>query len=181
MQLRLKQPGPAALLLVMAWFLLMCPAKAQWVNDQPVWEYEDDTPTIDIKVRLDLHDITIAWQVANDYHNKRFKPEFLRRESENVAFATGWEASFAPYWVGFNDYLYRYVESKIRTAQRLQAPGTVDLAHQQLRGRMVMVTEALVEKARALTSVLEDDTVIRKWEIFIRRLEYLEETIKELE
>lgn len=166
------------------WLALQCvwgKAEAQWQNTQPVWEYEDETPVIEIKVRLDIHNITIAWQTAKDYHDKRFKPEYLRREGENAAFAAQWNARFAPYWTAFNDYLYRYVESKIRTAQRLQAPGTVDLDHQQLRGRMVMVTEALVEKARELTFYLEDDTVIGKWEIFIRRLEYLEETIKELE
>ncbi len=157
-------------------------AQSPWENDDPIWEYEDESPIIPIQVLLDIHDIKQAWTVAIKAHDKRFKPEFNRREGQNPAFASEWTYSFAPYWVGFNDYLYRYVASKLQVEARMVVPGKiVDLSHSQLRGRTLMVTKALVEKARDLTHLLENDIVIEKWEIFVERLETLEETIKELD
>ncbi|KKK57269.1 hypothetical protein LCGC14_3056160 [marine sediment metagenome] len=55
----------------------------------------------------------------------------------------------------------------------------VDSDHSQLAGVTRGVLENLTETARDLTFYLEDDIVISKWEIFIRRLNNLEDKFKD--
>ena len=153
----------------------------QWQNEQPIWEYEDDSPEIPIDVRLKLFNLKKAYDRAGDYHNDHFVEEYTRREYPNTAFAWRWE-SFQARWIAFNDYLQRYSRSILVNAAYVTAGRTtVDFDHAQLAGTTRMVLEALVEKARLLTFYLEDDTVRTRWEIFVDRLETLEEVIKELD
>lgn len=154
--------------------------EAQWVNDQPVWEYEDESPKIPIDVRLKIFNLGMAYQKAGDYHNDHFVQEYTRREYPNEAFAARWKPFFAR-WIALSDYLRRFNRSVWVNASSVTAGAkTVNIEHSQLGGRTLMVLENLVETARGLTFYLEDDTVIMRWEIFIRRLRTLEEELKEL-
>lgn len=153
-----------------------------WANDEPWWKYEDSTPVIPLDVRIKLHNISQAWSLSYEYHNRRFKPVFNQRERQNVAFATRWHAGFAPYWAALSATLYKYISSKLQFESRTAVPGmAIDIDHMRLVARTRMVAAALAEKARVLTLYLEDDTVRARWEIFTQRLITLEEAIKELD
>lgn len=164
------------------WLALQCvwgKAEAQWVNDEPMWEYEDDTPVIPADVRLKMHALSQAYHMAGDYHNDRFVPEYQRRELENLLFRSRWNA-FRARWIGFNDYLARFERSVWVNAGSVTAgSNVVNLEHSQLQGTTRGVLAALVDTARDLTSYLEDDTVRSRWEIFIARLVTLEDTLKD--
>lgn len=161
-------------------FLSLAHVHCQWMNDQPVWEYEDDTPVIPIDVRLKLFTLNKAYHNAGDYHNDHFIAEYTRREHPNVAFTRRW-AIFRVRWIGFNDFLLRYKRSIMVNAGSITAGAKViNLKHTQLAGTTRMVLEALVETAKDLTFYLEDDTVRTRWEIFIRRLNNLEDALEAL-
>jgi len=164
------------------WMAAVTVAHAQggWDNVDPIWEYEDDTPTIPVDIRLKLFNLDKAYHNAGDYHNDHFVKEYIRREHPNVAFGRYW-VSFRARWIGFNDYLHRFQRSIFVNASSVSASGTtINIDHVQLAGTTRMVLEGLVETARDLTYYLEDDIVIQKWEIFIVRLTNLEEEFKEL-
>ena len=153
---------------------------AQW-NTDPIWEYKDDSPVIPADVRLKLWNVDKAFSRAYEYHNKKFKTEFNKRETGDREFADRWKTSFVPYWTAFVNYLYRYTRSAQLNASYITADSKIlNLEHSQLHGTTLMVARALVRRARDLTSLLEDGIVIKKWEIFIDRLETLEDTIKKL-
>jgi len=154
--------------------------QSPWENNDPLWEYEDETPQIPIDVRLKLFNLGMAYHKAGEYHNDHFVREYSNREHPNAAFERGW-ITFYGRWVAFNDYLRRYERSvRVNASSVTVGAKTINLAHSQLAGRTRMVLANLVETARDLTFYLEDDIVIKKWEIFIVRLENLEDTIKEL-
>lgn len=155
-------------------------AQTQWENDAPWWTYEDDSPVIPVDVRLELFNLGKAYHRAGDYHNDHFIGEYSRREHPNAAFAFRWN-SFRARWLAFNHYLERFQRSVLLNAASVSASKTyINFDHAQLAGRTRMVLEAMVETARDLTFYLEDDIVISKWEIFIRRLNNLEDEFKEL-
>ncbi len=168
-----------AVCFVVAWGIAR--GQGGWTNDQPVWEYEDDSPVIPVDIRLKIFNLDMAYNKAGDYHNDHFVKEYTRREHPNAAFAWKW-ATFAARWVGFNDYLERFQRSVLVNAGTVTAGAkVVNLEHSQLAGTTRMVLEALVETARDLTYYLEDDIVIKKWEIFIDRLTQLEDTLKDFD
>ena len=152
----------------------------QWRNDQPLWEYEDETPVIPVDIVLKLFNLTKAYHRAGDYHNDHFKPQYSRREHPNAAFAWRWEP-FASRWIGFNEFLRRFERSVRVNASHITADRvTIDLDHSQLAGQTRMVLRGIIKQAKDLTSYLEDDIVIEKWETFITRLTQLEEKLKDL-
>ena len=154
-------------------------AQSPWENDDPWWTYEDDSPVIPVDVRLKLFNLQKAYNQAGDYHNENFKREYSRREHPNDAFVLRW-TSFRARWIAFNDYLARFQHSVLVNAATVSASGTyVDFDHSQLAGVTRGVLENLTETARDLTFYLEDAIVISKWEIFIRRLNNLEDKFKE--
>lgn len=154
-------------------------AQTQWENDAPWWTYEDETPVIAADVRLKLFELGKAYHRAGDYHNDTFIPEYTNREYPNAAFAWRWH-SFWARWIGFNDYLRRFQRSVLLNASTVSASKTyINFDHAQLAGRTRGVLEALVETARDLTFYLENDIVISKWEIFIVRLNNLEDKFKD--
>jgi len=160
--------------------LVYARGQSPWENNDPLWEYEDDSPVIPIDVRLKFFNLDRAYNNAGDYHNDHFVREYSRREHPNAAFERGWVTFYAR-WVGFNDYFARFQRSILVHAGSVSVGSkTVSIKHSQLVGRTSMVLANLVETARDLTFYLEDDIVIKKWEIFIVRLENLEDTIKEL-
>ena len=155
-------------------------AQSDWENDAPWWTYEDETPVIPIDVRMKMFDLNKAYHRAGDYHNDHFIKEYSSREHPNAAFEGRW-LSFRGRWIAFNDYLQRFERSVWLNASAVSASKTyVDFDHAQLAGTTRMVLANLVETARDLTFYLEDDIVISKWEIFIRRLSNLEDEFKEL-
>ena len=161
---------------------LVCAKAAQspWENDEPWWTYEDDSPVIPADVRIKLFNLDKAYTRAGDYHNVSFIKEYSRREHPNVAFMLRW-ASFRARWISFNDYLQRFNRSVLVNAAYITTGRTmVDFDHAQLAGTTRAVLTNLVETARELTFYLEDDIVISKWEIFIVRLNHLEEEFKDL-
>lgn len=154
-------------------------AQSQYENDAPWWTYEDDSPVIPADVRIKFFELDKAYHRAGDYHNEDFIKEYSRREHPNAAFTRQW-TSFRARWIGFSAYLARFNRSVLVNASFVTASRTVvDFDHAQLAGTTRMVLEALVETARDLTFYLEDDIVITKWEIFIVRLEYLEDKFKD--
>ena len=151
-----------------------------WENDEPWWEYEDETPILPADVRLKMFNLDKAYNRAGDYHNEDFKREYTRREHPNAAFAWKWNA-FLARWVGFNDYYAQYQRSVLVNASAVSASKTyIDFDHAQLAGATRAVLEGVVDTARDLTPYLEDDIVIKKWEIFIGYLEELEDKLKDL-
>lgn len=155
-------------------------AQSQWENDTPWWVYEDDSPVIPADVRLKLFNLGKAYHRAGDYHNDHFLKEYSRREYPNAAFKERWQ-SFRARWIAFSDYLTRFERSVLRNAATVSASKTyINFDHAQLAGTTRMVLENLVETARDLTFYLEDDIVIKKWEIFVVRLNHLEDEFKEL-
>ena len=151
-----------------------------WSNDEPWWEYEDETPIIPMDVRLKMFELNKAYERAGDNYNENFVQEYSRREHPNAAFERGW-LSFYARWISFNDYLQRFERSVWLNASTVSATKThIDFDHVQLAGRTRMVLEGLVETARDLTPYLENDIVIKKWEIFIGYLEELEDKLKDL-
>lgn len=168
-----------AVCFVAAWGIAR--GQGEWMNDEPWYEYEDDSPVIPVDVRLKIFNLDKAYNRAGDYHNDHFVGEYTRREQPNDAFAIRW-ASFRARWIGFNDYLARFQHSVLVNAASVSASGTtIDFDHSQLFGTTRMVLEGLVEAARDLTYYLEDDIVIKKWEIFINRLAQLEDTLKDFD
>ena len=154
-------------------------AQSDWENDAPWWTYEDESPVIPVDVRLKLFELDKAYNRAGDYHNDHFVREYTRREHPNAAFALRW-TTFRARWIGFNDYLTRFRRSVLVHASSVSASKThINFDHAQLAGTTRMVLEAVVEAARDLTFYLEDDIVISKWEIFIVRLENLEDRFKD--
>lgn len=152
-----------------------------WTNDEPIWEYEDESPQIPADVRLKMHALDQAYHLAGDYHNERFQREFLLREPYNTQFGDRW-AVFAARWVGFNDYLARFQRSVWVNAGAVTAGSkVVNIEHTQLAGRTRAVLSKIIDTARDLTSYLEDDIVVSKWEIFIARLVTLEDTLKDFD
>ncbi len=155
-------------------------AQSDWENDAPWWTYEDDSPVIPVDVRLELFNLGKAYHRAGDYHNETFIKEYSRREHPNAAFMLRW-TSFRARWIAFNDYLQRFQRSVLLNASTVSASKTyINFDHAQLAGATRAVLEKTVETARDLTFYLEDDIVISKWEIFIRRLTNLEDEFKEL-
>jgi hypothetical protein len=164
-------------------FLVMQPlAHCQWMNDDPIWEYEDETPIIPADVRLKMHDLSQAYNQAGDYANKHFLKEYRLRDPYNTEFSVRWQLSFFPRWIAFNDYLDRYQRSVWINASSVSATGTtVDLQHSQLAGATRNVARNLVSTAQGLTPYLENDKVVAKWEIFINRLKNIVDALQELE
>jgi hypothetical protein len=164
---------------VVAWGIAR--GQGGWTNDQPLYEYEDESPVIPIDIRLKLFNLSMAYTKARDYHNEVFKREYTRREHPNAAFARKW-STFVARWVGWNSYMDRYTLSVQTNASFITAGSkTINLEHSQLAGTTRMVLEGLVEAARDLTFYLEDDIVINKWEIFIKRLAQLEDALKDFD
>ncbi len=154
--------------------------QSEWENDAPWWTYEDDSPVIPADVRMKMFELNKAYERAGDYHNEIFVEEYTRREHPNAAFERRW-VSFRARWIAFNDYLERFQRSVLLNAASVSASKTyIDFDHAQLAGTTRAVLEKTVETARDLTFYLEDDIVISKWEIFIRRLSNLEDEFKEL-
>ncbi len=152
-----------------------------WMNDDPWWEYEDESPIIPIDVRLKLFNLDKAYHQAGDYHNDHFIKEYSRKEPSNAAFAWRWK-SFRARWISFSSYLARFNRSVLVNAAYITASRTmVDLDHSQLGGTTNAVLKGLVESAKDLTPYLEDDIVIKKWEIFIGYLKELEDKLKDLQ
>lgn len=152
-----------------------------WENDAPWWTYEDESPVIPVDVRIKRFNLDMAYHKAGEYHNDHFVKEYVNREHPNAAFAWRW-TSFRARWLAFNDYLARYQHSVLINAASVSASGTtINIDHAQLAGGTLMVLENLVETARDLTYYLEDDIVIGKWEIFIRRLTQVEDALKDFE
>ena len=151
-----------------------------WRNPDPIWEYEDDSPVIPADIRLKIFNLDKAYHQAGDYHNDHFEPEYSRREPYNDAFVWRW-LTFQARWVSFNDYLQRFRRSVLVNAGTVTAGAKViNLEHSQLAGRTLGVLKGVTNKARDLTSYLEDDIVVEKWEIFVDQLEKLEDKLKEL-
>jgi len=152
----------------------------QWNNDQPWWEYEDETPVIQVDVVMKLYKLEKAYNRAGDYHNDHFKPTYSRREHPNDAFARRWLA-FSARWVGFNEYLQRFERSVKVNASSITADRTIiNFKHSELANNTRAVLAGIVDRTRDLTLYLEDDIVIEKWETFIKRLHQLEEKSKDL-
>lgn len=155
-------------------------AQSPWENDDVWYDYEDDSPVIPVDVLLKRFNLNMAYNKAGEYHNDHFVKEYSYREHPNAAFAWRW-TTFRGRWIAFNDYLERFQRSVLVNAGSVSASGTtVNFEHAQLAGTTRLVLENLVETARDLTFYLEDDIVISKWEIFIRRLNTLEDEFKEL-
>lgn len=156
-------------------------ANAQdWRNDAPWWTYEDDSPVIPADVRLKFFNLDRAYNRAGDYHNGTFVKEYSRREHPNAAFMRKW-TSFRARWIGFNDFFLQFQRSVLVNAASVSATRTtINFEHAQLAGRTRMVLAGVVEAARDLTFYLENGIVISKWEIFIVRLNNLEDELKEL-
>ncbi len=170
----------AVILLSALWFMTP-PLYGQWVNDEPWWEYEDETPQIPLDVRLKMHALSQAYHLAGDYHNEKFKPEFHRREPENVLFWSRWN-SLRARWIGFNDYLERFERSVWTNASSVTVGAkVVNFEHSQLHGTTLSVLSGVVDAARDLTPYLWDDIVRSRWEIFIARLTTLEDTLKDFD
>lgn len=182
--MQLRRPDWSDLL----WWILLialfmgCPAQAQdWANDQPWWEYEDDSPVIPADVRIKRFELTKAYESAGDYHNENFKREYTRREHPNDAFEPGW-LTFRARWLSFNDYLARFQRSVLANATFISADRTaINIDHAQLHGTTRAVLTAMVNSARELTSKLEDDIVAEKWETFIDRLTKVEDALQDFE
>jgi len=182
MQVMLLKPRTLGATVLAAWFALSMGyvQAVQWTNDEPWYEYEDETPQIPMDVRLKMHALSQAYHQAGDYHNEKFKPEFHRREPHNVLFWSRWE-SFRARWIGFNDYLAQFERSVWIHASSVSATGTtINLEHSQLAGTTRAVLAGVVDAARDLTPYLEDDTVRSRWEIFIARLNNLEDALEDL-
>ncbi len=180
MQVRLKPRSLGASILALVWAILMCPAYAQdWANDEPWWTYEDSTPVVPADVRLKYHNLDMAYNNAGDYHNEHFKRQYTYREPPNDAFESGWK-SFRARWEAFNYYLARFQRSVLVNAATVSASKThIDIDHMQLMGTTRSVLAALVNSARELTSQLENDIVIEKWETFIDRLTQVEDALQD--
>ncbi len=150
-----------------------------WANDTPWWVYEDDSPEIPVDVRLKLFNLSKAYHRAGDYHNEDFIKEYSYRERPNDAFEIRWR-TFRARWIAFNDYLTRFQHSVLANAAAVSASGTyINIDHAQLAGTTRVVLENVTETARDLTFYLEDDIVISKWEIFVVRLNTLEDEFKD--
>ena len=163
-----------------AWGIAQGQSSGPWETDDRWWEYEDETPEITADVRLKLFNLDKAYNRAGDYHNEDFVKQYRSREPANVAFAFRHSVFWAR-WIAFNDYLRQFKRSVLLNAATLSASKTyIDFDHVELAGTTRMVLENLVETARDLTFYLENDIVISKWEIFIRRLNNLEDEFKEL-
>ncbi len=179
MQVWLKQRSLGMSILVLAWAMLMGTAEAQWQNDEPWWEYEDSTPQIPVDVRMKRFNLDMAYNKAGDYHNEHFKREYTRREYNNAAFKRGW-LSFRARWLAFSDYLERFQRSVLLNASSVSASRTyINIDHARLMGTTRAVFAAMVNSARELTSLLEDDIVTEKWETFIDRLTQVEDALQD--
>jgi len=167
-----------SMLLMMFW--CMTPALGQdWSNDDPWYDYEDDTPIIPIDVRMKRFNLNMAYNKAGEYHNDHFIRTYTNRDRGNAAFARGW-ASFFARWLAFSDYLERFQRSVLLNASSVSASGrTINLEHSQLMGTTRAVLAAMVNHARGLTSLLEDDIVTEKWETFIDRLTQVEDALQD--
>jgi len=185
MQVFTLKPRSLGASILALWFMLMSGhvvlAQGGWTNDEPIWQYEDETPTIDAAILIKLHNVTQTYNIAGEYHNKHFIKEYHRREGENKAFQNEW-AGFLGLWIAWNYRLDRYTRAVAVDASQIRVGEPIkNFETMQLRGQALTLCKEVVETARDLTFYLEDDTVIRKWEIFIRRLEYMEDAVKELE
>lgn len=171
----------AVILLGVFWFGTIALGQSQYENDAPWWTYEDDSPIIPVDVRLKRFNLNKAYESAGDYHNDHFKREYTRREPRNPAFEAGW-LSFRARWLAFNEYLARFQRSVLDNATFVSADRTaINIDHMQLMGTTRGVLSAMVNSARELTSLLEDDIVIEKWETFIDRLTQVEDALQDFE
>lgn len=168
-------------ILLLVFWLGTSTLAAQWQNDEPWWKYEDDSPVIPVDVRLKRFNLNKAYESAGDYHNDHFKRTYSTREHPNDAFEAEW-LSFWARWVAFSDYLARFQRSVLANATVVSVDRTaINIDHVQLMGTTHAVLAAMVNAARELTSKLEDDIVIEKWEIFIERLTQVEEALQDFE